>query len=264
MGDGHDTCHMHPPNPGGRDGVVLGDGYDTSAGGVAEGMAGGGTSAFIAAWAHTDMGPHDWFSVTCTDAGTDPVLLHVVADDGPTHGAFDVTDACAAGSCVYTHYVAGVPAQLRPSRVFCELFLLGNTDPDLEYIFRGAIFGFRVINPDCSLDDHSKHRSVHDDAGRVTTDEKLRTEISRGCISFVDDRPSCVHDLFCVPKENGRGKAIVDCSKPLGRSVNNHTDQVCVKFKYRSVDTVADLMETGDYMCMVDINDTYHAVFIRR
>ena len=54
----------------------------------------------------------------------------------------------------------------------------------------------------------------------------------------------------------------MDCSRRSGSSVNSITDEVCVKFSYKSVNTVAELMEAGDWMYMVDIKDAYRAVCI--
>ena len=146
--------------------------------------------------------------------------------------------------------------------MFSELFLRGDTDPDWDYILRGICFGFRVINPDCHIDYQAQGRRVRDPVDHAVVTEKLKGEIDRGCVSVVCDRPSCVHDIFCVPKEGGGARAIVDCSKPTGCSVNSHTDQVSVKFRYKSVDNVAELMERGDYLSTVDIKDAYRAIAI--
>ena len=55
---------------------------------------------------------------------------------------------------------------------------------------------------------------------------------------------------------------IVDCSRPVGESVNGCTDAVAVKFSYNSVDNVAEQMERGDFMATIDIKDAYRAVSI--
>ena len=91
---------------------------------------------------------------------------------------------------------------------------------------------------------------------------KLEGEIDRGCISVVGQPPQCVHNIFCVPKDDGGGRAIVDCSRPRGSSVNDFTDAVSVKFSYNSVDDVVEFMEQGDYMSTIDIKDAYRAVSI--
>ena len=191
--------------------------------------------------------PEGGFRITCREQPDSPPCLFVVTDD------------CVRGRCVCEHYIAGCKTQLVPCRVFCEAFLRGDSDPDWEYILKGAVFGFRVINPDCQASYLPKLRQNRD---KDIIQTKLLTEIDRGCISVVDQPPTCVHNIFCVPKEDGGGRAIVDCSRPAGESVNLFTDAVAVKFSYKSVDHVAQAMEKGDYMATLDIKDAYRAVSI--
>lgn len=169
---------------------------------------------------------------------------------------------CIDGTCGCVHYIAGCVTQLRPCRVFCELLLRGDTDPDWQYILKGVVFGFNVINPSCRADYDAKHRTIKNSQDRDIIQKKLASEIDSGCIAVVDSRPTCVHDIFCIPKDGGGGRSIVDCSEPEGESVNNFTDQVSVKFNYHSVDDVADAMERGDFLATVDIKDAYRAVSI--
>ena len=68
------------------------------------------------------------------------------------------------------------------------------------------------------------------------------------------------HGLFCVPKEGGGGRAIVDCSQPIGGAVNNYTNKVAITFSYKSVNTVVSVLERGDYMAIIDIADAYWAL----
>ena len=176
--------------------------------------------------------------------------------------AVQIYDRCVRGVCTCTHLIAGGNAQLLPCRMFCELFLRGDTDPDWEYLLRGATFGFRVINPSCDLSYDSRHHRVRDPVNHALITSKLQKEITQGCIRVVEDRPSCVHDIFCVPKDDGGVRSIVDCSQPEGNSVNGYTTEVAVKFSYNSVDDVADCMERGDHLATVDIKDAYRAVCI--
>ena len=183
-------------------------------------------------------------------------------EEGSTPTVIIIRDTCVEGRCDCTHTIAGAVAQLKPCRVFCELFLRGDTDPDWHYIIRGVVFGFSVINPSCEASYDTKHRRVADPGDRETITDKLLAEIDRGCISVVDAPPKCVHDIFCIPKEGGGTRSIVDCSKPEGSSVNNFTNEVSVKFSYNSVDDVAEAMTQGDFLATTDIKDAYRAICI--
>ena len=62
----------------------------------------------------------------------------------------------------------------------------------------------------------------------------------------------CTHGIFCIPKDGGAGRSIVDCSKPNELSVNNFTEEVPEIFSYNSVDSVISIMERYDFLtiCM--------------
>ena len=60
-----------------------------------------------------------------------------------------ITEQCVRGTCTCQHYIRGRLAQLYPCRLFVELFMRGDTDPDWFYLLSGFFFGFHVINPDC-------------------------------------------------------------------------------------------------------------------
>ena len=59
---------------------------------------------------------------------------------------FDVSIDCVNGICNCVHMIGDAKAQLLPCRVFSECFLRGDVDPDWDYILKGIIFGFKVIN----------------------------------------------------------------------------------------------------------------------
>ena len=74
--------------------------------------------------------------------------------------------------------------------------------------------------------------------------------------------PICTHGVFVVPKQDGGGRVVVDCSKPKNNSVNNSTKFVKLKFSYKTISNVTELLEQGDYIGTVDIKDAYRAVSI--
>ena len=175
----------------------------------------------------------------------------------------DIFDVCLVGTCACKYDISGAVAQLRPCRVFAEAMCRGDTDPDWEYILRGACFGFRVIDPDCvSSYFQSNYSSItRGDTGRVMG-ERVRDEIAAGLLCVVDTPCKCVHPLGAVPKGHDDFRAIVDCSSPTGFCVNEQTMTCRTNFSYNSVESVTKCMREGDYMSTVDISNAYRAVNI--
>lgn len=257
---------------------------NNSVGGVAGAcpVAGVDSPAMVGAGAPQQIGKHQGRAPVWTDRpdGLDPdwiTVRNIAVTEGEEDYVFDVTVRetftenvadfriqrnCMAGSCSCTHMIEGVVSQMKPCRVFTELFMRGDTDPDAEYILMGVCFGFMVINWDCEACYDCKQGAGGDPADREAMSAKLRREIEAGALTVVSRRPTCVHRLFCIPKDGGGIRGIVDCSRPEGESVNNYTDEVTVKFSYSSVDDVAELMQRGDYLATVDIRDAYRAVSI--
>ena len=177
---------------------------------------------------------------------------------------FTVTSACIQGICTCSHYVGNRISRLHPCRFFTEAFLRGDTDPDWEFVLRGVIFGYKVINPSCpSAYYKPNYGTIRSGPSYEVTNHKLKSELATGAVTIVNEPPRCVHGIFSIPKNDGSGmRAIIDCSKPHNLSVNNFTDQICTKFSYKSVDDVVDNMGQGDYIAVVDISDAYRSVNI--
>ena len=64
-----------------------------------------------------------------------------------------------------------------PCRTFVELFLRGDIDPDWQYILRGVVFGFRIINPDWNVTYSAKPKKINSEIFRNIIDKKLIKEI---------------------------------------------------------------------------------------
>ena len=60
----------------------------------------------------------------------------------------------------------------------------------------------------------------------------------------------------------GGGRAVIDCSKPKGKSVNDYTKSVCNKFSYLGAGNMVEMLEKNDHLCSIDIKDAYRAVSI--
>ena len=177
---------------------------------------------------------------------------------------FFVYNTCIRGVCSCTHYIGDRLSCLRPCRFFSEVFLRGDTDPDWEFILRGVIFGFKVINAGCdSAYCKANYSSAKTSNSYSIMNSKLKTELSTEAVTVVQNAPQCTHGIFSIPKSNGVGvRTIIDCSKPYNLSVNNFTDQVCTKFSYKTIDDVMNNIQQGDYLAVVDVSDAYRSVNI--
>ena len=175
----------------------------------------------------------------------------------------DIFDECLRSACSCVFRIKGAVAQLRPCRVFAECMCRGDTDPDWDYILRGACFGFRVIDDDChsSYSCGNYNSITKEPTGKVMT-IRLKDELDNGLLTVMKDSCVCTHALGSVPKGDGDFRAIVDCSSPSGDCVNDHTWSCRNKFCYNSVDMVTGLMQKNDVLATVDISNAYRAVNI--
>ena len=62
---------------------------------------------------------------------------------------------------------------------------------------------------------------------RKILDDKIKYELQQDMLSIVPQSLECNHSIFGIPKEDGSGRLIVDCSQPKGASVNTYVDSVC-------------------------------------
>ena len=175
----------------------------------------------------------------------------------------DVYFDCLLGVCACVHCIDGARAQLRPCRVYAECFHQGDSDPDWEYILRGACFGFKVIDEDCdSRYNKGNYGSITKGEIGAVMSGRLQVEIEEQMITVVDEPCICVHAMGGVPKGHDDFRAIVDCSSPVGTCVNDHTWGCRTNFLYNSVESVTGMLRVGDYMATVDISNAYRAISI--
>ena len=109
------------------------------------------------------------------------------------------------------HHIASQLAQLKPCCIFC-LFIGQNLEEDWEFLLRGALFGFNVINKDCPSTYHGNFRRVRDEVQCSFISNKLRSELQKGYIARAEVTPICSHNIFTVAKSSGEGyRCVVDC-----------------------------------------------------
>ena len=68
-----------------------------------------------------------------------------------------------------------------PCRTFVKLFLHGDIDPDWQYILRGVVFGFRIMNPDCNVTYSAKPKKENSEIMTFPSPE----EVSALHITFI-------------------------------------------------------------------------------
>lgn len=220
------------------------------------------SSFTIPRWVNPENFDCNWLDISNINTGIKVTARDIFAKN--VFSTFVVQAMCAKGTCSCLHYIGGRVSYLHPCRFFVEAFLRGDSDPDWEFILRGIIFGFKVVNPDCvSSYSRPNYSTIKSGIGYEVMNKKLLIELENGAVSIVSDQPRCTHAIFSIPKNDGSGmRAIIDCSKPYETSVNNFTDQVCTEFSYKSIDDVVDNMEQNDYIAVVDISDAYRSVSI--
>lgn len=79
----------------------------------------------------------------------------------------------------------------------------------------------------------------------------ITTEVREGKISICEVIPNCVHAIGGVPKKDGSLRPITDCSRPIGRSINNYMNSTAIAFHFKTLDYVADLLTPGCYLGVV-------------
>ena len=124
--------------------------------------------------------------------------LQAVEQNGCQHTevCVDVFDTFLQGNCTCIFNVSGAIAQLKPCRMYAEAICRGDEDPDWDYMLRGAIFGFRVLDPDCvsSYFQNNYSSITKGDTGEEMS-ARVRAKIDAGLLCVVDKPCVCIHPL---------------------------------------------------------------------
>ena len=86
-----------------------------------------------------------------------------------------------------------------------ELFFRGDSDLHWFYLLWGFFFGFRAIDSDCALAYNPGKLKKKSNWESNIIEEKFRAEVQQNYISPVETMPTCIHDVFVVPKGDGGG-----------------------------------------------------------
>lgn len=183
----------------------------------------------------------------------------------PDGRSVKVSSECRLGLCTCSHQLNGVKYQLKPCRFAALMFNQGKfLRPEDKTLFHYIIDGFPIID-DVITDAYEceNYKSILLPECKEAMNKIIQKELSENMISFASEKPVCIHALGAVPKQNGGIRPITDCSRPLGRSVNNHSSSLVQPFHYMSIDNVTEILECGDFMSVIDIKSAYRAVCIR-
>ena len=138
---------------------------------------------------------------------------------------------------------------------------LGN-DPDREFILSGIENGFDIIADNAefapvSCDNHPSARPGSPLYGAATS--QIIKEIECGNYIICDDVPKIVSPMGVIPKPDRDVRLIHDCSRPVGKAVNDYCNVVWHQ-KFARVDDAAKFMSPGCYFAKVDLRSAYRSV----
>jgi hypothetical protein len=158
----------------------------------------------------------------------------------------------------------GVNVEANPGLCLSAWQLELADDPDKDFLLHGIENGFDIVDTNevptsVECDNHTSARSgspVHD-----LMEDTILQEISQGNYVVTDNKPSIISALGAVLKAGGDIRLIHDCSRPHGGSVNDYAT-LPADIKFQSVDSAANLIKPGYYMCKFDLLHAYLQVKI--
>ena len=138
---------------------------------------------------------------------------------------------------------------------------LGN-DPDREFILSSIENGFDIIDDNAEFapvncDNHPTARPGSPLYGAATS--QIIKEIECGNYIICDEVPKIVSPMGVIPKPDGDVRLIHDCSRPVGKAVNDYCN-VNWHQKFARVDDAAKFMSPGCYFAKVDLRSAYRSV----
>ena len=176
-----------------------------------------------------------------------------------------VFESCILGTCECTHHIGGVLSQLRPCQIGCFLYSNDCTLPSsmVKETWDGVCDGFSIVdNVEIPSYECQNYKSILEEDFSDQMSSIVMSDLEEGRINHVSHIPHCVHAMGGVGKSDGSLRPITDCSMPESRTINNFMETTCKKFSYKSVDTLAQVLSPGDYICVSDISSAFRSVSI--
>ena len=182
----------------------------------------------------------------------------------PDGTVINVFDDCIDGSCYCEHYIGGVRSQLKPCRfasIVCDDLNVWSSKH--RGLLDGIADGFEIVQGEIPNYECSNYKSILEPGPKSQMNVIVQKELDEGMISEVFSKPHCIHSLGAVPKPGGKIRPITDCSRPSNVSINNYCGSLFREFTYKSVENVVEILNSGDYMGVIDIKSAYRSVPIR-
>ena len=161
------------------------------------------------------------------------------------------------------HLIGGYRSQMKPK--FWARELQFEMDAQMkDYLLEGICDGFHIVDVDADVPGYHRanYRSVLCGEACACINGVMFQEIIEDKLVLSSHEPLCIHALGAVPKRDGGYRPIVDCKRPLFRSINNYMCTTFRNFKYKSTDDVCDLMQQGAYMASVDVASAYRSISV--
>lgn len=188
------------------------------------------------------------------------VLTTPVSDKGVS---INVYKDCVKGFCECVHFIGENVSQLKLCR-FAALLFQGNRIPtdDEMLMFNGIVDGFRLVSTEVESFDSENYLSILSEENKSKMDKIVRNEIANGVLEVVSEKSKCIHSLGTVGKPDGGIRPITNCSRPIGKCINDNMGGLTKSFSFKSVDNVVEIMKEKDYVTVVDIKSAYRAVSV--
>lgn len=159
------------------------------------------------------------------------------------------------------HYIGGIRSPLVPSSWEREMECFEQNDM-IQFIRSGVSFGFPIVDNDVEIDHYvcdNYNSAKYGPANKFITD-LFKQELEEGKLIETNEIPTCVHAIGAVSKKDGQFRPIIDCKRPVGRSINEHMKTTWEEFSYESLDNVTACLKQGNYLSTVDIRSAYRSV----
>ena len=92
---------------------------------------------------------------------------------------------------------------------------------------------------------------------------QVQNEIEARNYVICHSQPAIVNPMAAIPKPDGDVRLIHDCSRPVGKAVNDYCTSDWQQ-KFSRVDDAASLMMHGCYFAKVDLRSAYRSVRISK
>lgn len=174
-----------------------------------------------------------------------------------------IYDECVRGCCTCSFKLGRCYTQLKPCRFAAIIFIDREPCHDDLLVFDYVVHGVDIIGEEVSSGyECENYESILQEGVVEKMNDLINSELDNGALSIVEDKPVFIHALGAVMKPDGDVRPITDCSRPSGWCLNDHMGSLALKFSYKSVDSVVEVLKPGDYMCVIDIKAAYRSVAV--